>query len=275
MRSCPVEVPHILIQNALELLLLKDQQMVEAFLPHAPQKAFADGVGSWGMNRRFEDLDATCPRHPSKAGPKFAVVITNQIFRCLSIWGRFSQLLRHPGIGRGSRDSDMDDSSCLEFDEEEGEERSKEEIGDLQEVARPDLSCVSAQKRAPLLTPWLRCANVPHIFLDCALAHPNAQFQEFPANALSTPQPIVLRHLPDQGNRFRGDLRLVSRSLGPALPIQAKELPMPPEQGVWLNDKERLFPCPNHSCQEDEEHSIRFRACGPFHLAPEDDKLLA
>ena len=36
MRSCPVEVHHILIEHALELLLAEDQQMVKAFLPHTP-----------------------------------------------------------------------------------------------------------------------------------------------------------------------------------------------------------------------------------------------
>ena len=47
------------------------------------------------------------------------------------------------------------------------------------------------------------------------------------------------------------------------------------EPRLWLNDEERLFPVPNHSCQEDEEHAIRFRACGAFHLAPEDAELLS
>ena len=36
MGSCLVEVHHIHIEHALQLLLLKDQQMVQAFLPHTP-----------------------------------------------------------------------------------------------------------------------------------------------------------------------------------------------------------------------------------------------
>jgi hypothetical protein len=36
MRSCLVEVRHILIEHALELLLVEDEQVVEAFLPHTP-----------------------------------------------------------------------------------------------------------------------------------------------------------------------------------------------------------------------------------------------
>jgi hypothetical protein len=50
-------------------------------------------------------------------------------------------------------------------------------------------------------------------FPDGVLAHRDAQFEEFSANPLHSPQPIVPGHLPDQGNGFRGDLGLVSMSL--------------------------------------------------------------
>ena len=103
-----------IIEHALELLLLKDQQVVEAFLPHTPHEAFADRIGAWRMRGRFENLDATCPRHPSKARPEFAIVITNQVLRCLAKGGGFSQVLGHPGISRRSCHADMDHSSCLE-----------------------------------------------------------------------------------------------------------------------------------------------------------------
>jgi hypothetical protein len=39
MRSGPVEIHHILIEHALELLLVKNQQVVEAFLPHTPARS--------------------------------------------------------------------------------------------------------------------------------------------------------------------------------------------------------------------------------------------
>ena len=50
---------------------------------------------------------------------------------------------------------------------------------------------------------------------------------------------------------------------------------MPAQSCLWLDDEERLFPGPNHSCQENEEQAIGFRAYWPFHLSPEDDELLA
>src|SRR3989440_4682363 len=56
--------------------------------------------------------------------------------------------------------------ACLEFDEEEGKERPKEQVSHLQEVTGPDVRRVIAQKCAPLLTAWLLCANVPHVLLN-------------------------------------------------------------------------------------------------------------
>jgi hypothetical protein len=39
MGSCPVEVGHIHIEHALELLLAKDKQVIEAFLSHTPARS--------------------------------------------------------------------------------------------------------------------------------------------------------------------------------------------------------------------------------------------
>ena len=69
MRSCLIEIRDVRMEHMLELPLLNNQQMVEAFLPHTSQAAFADGVGLWCMNLRLEQLDATGPRHTSEAGP--------------------------------------------------------------------------------------------------------------------------------------------------------------------------------------------------------------
>jgi hypothetical protein len=92
-------------------------------------------------------------------------------------------------------------------------ERSKEEIGNLQEVARPDLCGVIVQKGCPFLSSWPGSADSPHVLLNGSLADTNAQFQEFPTNPLSTPKPILPRHLSDQCDGFRGYSGLVRRGL--------------------------------------------------------------
>jgi hypothetical protein len=174
------------LTTRLVLLLVEDEEVVQAFLPHTSGEAFTDGIGSWGMNRRFEDLDRARFRYPSKARPELAIVITNQILRRLPIRGREPSLLRHPRIGRRSSDPDMDHPSRLQFYDEEGKERPKEKVSHLQEVTVPDVRRVRAQKRAPLLTSWLLGANSSHVLLDGALADLKAQLQQFSTNTLST-----------------------------------------------------------------------------------------
>ena len=94
MRPCLVKVRHIRLEYALELPLLQDQQVVQALLPYTPQKAFADGVGSWRVNRRFEQLEATGRRHSAETGSKLAVVITNQVLRLYWLLGSSVQKKR-------------------------------------------------------------------------------------------------------------------------------------------------------------------------------------
>jgi len=131
MWSGSIEVRHILIEHPLELLLIENQQVVKAFLPYTPQKAFADGIRSWSMIGRFENLDGTRGRHPSEARPKFAIVIPNQILRGLPKRRGFPKLLRNSGIGGRWCHSHVDHAPRLEFDDEECEEGSKEEIRHL------------------------------------------------------------------------------------------------------------------------------------------------
>jgi hypothetical protein len=111
--------------------------VVQAFLPDTPQEALTDRIASGSMNRRFEHLNRTSGRHTSKARPKFAIVITDQIFRRLSIGGGFSKLLCHPGISWRACHAHMDHLARLQFDDEEGKERAKKEISDRKARRRP------------------------------------------------------------------------------------------------------------------------------------------
>src|SRR5215469_8861809 len=96
MRSILVEVHHIRSEHALELLLLQDEQMIEAFLPHTSKEPLTDGIGAFRVNRRFEYLDAAGGGQTREAGPKFVIVITNQIPWHLPIRSRFPERYAPP-----------------------------------------------------------------------------------------------------------------------------------------------------------------------------------
>ena len=85
MGSCLIEVGHLSIEDALELPLVKNQQVVQTFLPHTPQEPLADRIGSGSVRRGLENLDAACRRHTSEDGPKFGIIIPNQVLGCVPI----------------------------------------------------------------------------------------------------------------------------------------------------------------------------------------------
>jgi hypothetical protein len=58
------------------------------------------------------------------------------------------------------------------------------------------------------------------------------------------------------------------------LPEHTEEPTMPAQKCLWLNDKERLFPDPNHSGEKYQEYSVCFPVNWSFHLSTQDDQLL-
>ena len=177
MRSYLIEVRYVRIEDALELLLMKDQQMVKALTSHASQKAFADRIRSWRKIRRFEDLHVARCCYTGETRSELAVIISNKVLGSLPIRCRFSQLLCYPAVDRGLRHTYVDDFARFQLDDEERKERAEEEVSDLQKIACPDLCRVIVQEGPPVLSPWSRRAHVPQVFLDRAFAHANIQFQ--------------------------------------------------------------------------------------------------
>ncbi len=95
----------------MELLLMQDEQVIEAFAPHTAQKTLTDGIRAGGEIRSFENLNATRLRNPSKAHSKLAIIIPDEVLRPHAIGGGDPSLLRSPSIGRRSCDADMDHSA--------------------------------------------------------------------------------------------------------------------------------------------------------------------
>jgi hypothetical protein len=172
-----IEVLNIGTKDAVQLLLLKDEQVIETLSTHAAQKPFTDRIGSWRMSGRFEHLDAAGCGHASETGSKLAITITDEILRRLSIRSRLPQLLGSLSVGRGPCDTYMNNSTRVHLDNKEGKQRAKEEVGDLQEITRPDVFGMVLQEGGPVLSCSSRCASMLHILLNGAFRNVNAQLE--------------------------------------------------------------------------------------------------
>src|SRR5437764_1616161 len=120
MRSSLMKVQDRSMEKPVELPLLEDQEMIQAFSPHASQKTFTDRIRSRCSLRRPKLFDATCRCHLCEIRTNFLVIIPDEVFRCLSRRSCLSQLLGNPQICRRSCHIHMHDLSRLPFENEEG-----------------------------------------------------------------------------------------------------------------------------------------------------------
>jgi hypothetical protein len=58
MWSCLIEILDIDTSRTMQLLLMKDQYVVQTLSPNTPQKSFTDRIGAFRMRRCFKYLDA-------------------------------------------------------------------------------------------------------------------------------------------------------------------------------------------------------------------------
>jgi hypothetical protein len=122
--------------------------VIETFPSDTAQETFADGVRTPSMDWRVQHFDGTSLRDTGEARSELALVIANQIPGSLPIRCGFPKPLGYPGIGRRSCDSHMDDFARFQFDDED-EERTKEQIGDLKERTGPESFRMIAKKGQP------------------------------------------------------------------------------------------------------------------------------
>jgi hypothetical protein len=92
----------------------------------------------------------------------------------------------------------------VQFEDEEGEQRVEEEIGDLQEIKRSDVFGMVLQEGSPGLFSLSWDANMPHIPLNGALADMDIQLEQLASHSFCSPQSIVPCHLRNQGDRLLG-----------------------------------------------------------------------
>jgi hypothetical protein len=139
LRPGSVEVVHIRVEHTVELLLMQDQEMIEALTPYTSQKTLTDGIRARGVIRSFEHLDMTRIGNPREAHPKLAIVITDEVLRPHTKGGGDPSLLCGPSIGGIPCDTNMDYSARVSFDDEESIDRPEKQVGDWEKVTGPDL----------------------------------------------------------------------------------------------------------------------------------------
>src|SRR5688572_22649055 len=110
MRARTIEIPYVLLEDMSEMRFAHEQDMIEAFPPHAPQQALTDRVRTWCPDRRPQHRDAAASRQRLEARPVLRVVVPDQKCRRSPKGRCLAQLLRDPGISWRPRDANVHDA---------------------------------------------------------------------------------------------------------------------------------------------------------------------
>jgi hypothetical protein len=212
--------------------------------------------------------------NPRESHSKLAVVISDEILRPHTKGRGFAKLLGSPRVSGRACHTDVEHFARVQFDDEEGEDRTEEKVSHGKKVARPDLLGMSVNACPPGLSMWSCGAHSSHVHLNGSFRNVNAQLEEFASDAFCSPQAVVPCHLLNQGHCLLRDPWLERSCSGLVLPEEFEALTMPSQQCLWLDDEQRLFPGTYYSGQQHKEHAVRLGTGRSFHLATQDDHLL-
>ena len=99
-------------------------------------------------------------------GSKFVLVIPDEVLRSRAKGSGEPSLLCGPSIGGRACHTDVDHFARVQFDDEEGEERTEEKVIHGKKVARPDLLGMSVNELPPDLSRWSCGAHSSHVLLN-------------------------------------------------------------------------------------------------------------
>src|SRR4051812_40591583 len=109
-----VEVRHVLAQDAPQVGVAEDEDVVEAFPARAPEEALARRVLLGRAVGRAQLPDAARRGDAGEGRPILAVAVADEVARPLVERRGLAQLLGDPGVGRVARHADMDDPARIE-----------------------------------------------------------------------------------------------------------------------------------------------------------------
>src|SRR5579863_923180 len=107
MGSIGVEIVDICLEDSEQMVVIADEQMVQALAAHRTDEPFTDGIGARRTKRGLDDFNLGPSGDRSEMLPILLVVIANKVFWALTEWRGFPQSLGYPSVGRMARHTEM------------------------------------------------------------------------------------------------------------------------------------------------------------------------
>src|ERR1039458_8507079 len=205
-----IEVDLVLPSQRIEVSIAKQENVVEHLSPCTAHKALHHRIHLGRSDCDLDDLRPGPVRHSVKRCSTLVVAVAQEETRGMAIHGCVAQLLGRPFLRGIPRGGGVDHSSRPKMDDEECVDLAEEDVIGLHKVTRPGLVGVILQERRPGLSATAR-ADRAHIFLHGAFADLDAQFEQFPTDALSTPQPTSAGHVANEVDGLLRQWRVSTR----------------------------------------------------------------
>ena len=121
----------------LKVRLRKDDCVIKAFAPDAPQKPFAHRIHQRSLHRGAQDANPGALGDAIEDRTELVVAIADNELRPLPKRRCIVQLLRRPHLRRRACDGNVDHAFCVHVDDEEREDGTEPDVVGLQEIAGP------------------------------------------------------------------------------------------------------------------------------------------
>ncbi len=108
-----------------------DQYMIKAFTTHTPQQAFTDRVRPRCFDGRLQHFNPASCHYSFEVRRILRIVIPNEVLELGAEWSGLSHLLRDPLVCGRTCHTNVDDAPRAELGDDEGKQRPKENVGDL------------------------------------------------------------------------------------------------------------------------------------------------
>ena len=255
MRPLRVVVGDELAQNRVQVLLIQDDDVIEALAPHGADDSLGDGVRARGPDRREQGRGPERPGACGKVRAVGAVTVPDKLAGGPAPRRRLDELTPDPGGGRVRGDVDMDQLTPVVGDEHQNVEGSKRQGGHGEQVGGPDLGPVVGEEGTPRLARWAD-GPMPAMAANRAIADRSAELEEFAPDPFGAPDGILARHGRNELPNLRSEpWPTTTRARLPA-PEQAPALTVPADDGVRSNEHQMVAPLGTEPPSEDPEQLV-------------------
>jgi len=220
-RASPMIVADVAGQDATQVSLPEDEDMIQALAPDRADAPLREGILPRAVRRGKDFLDT----HPLHAVPKLLAVdlvaVAEEIGRGGVVGEGVDDLLSSPVDGGMLGHVEVYDPSAMVSEHDKNEEHAQACSGNGEKVEGDEVSHMVVEERPPSLRrPGRPLRHEPR---DGALGHVDTELQELAMDARGAPERIRRGHSPDQGLDLGvHGLATADRRTGESGPVLAK-----------------------------------------------------